>query len=130
MEHKVDTTALDTSARAVLDLSDSVTTARDHLYQVNVHPGSFEEGVKLQSKVKSSVESYEILLGKVRNSLLELSEALEEVAKGAEQTERSNTDMAREDPFIEVWEEMGTAPPAMPATPAAPPAEGAPKTGS
>lgn len=136
MEQRVNTGELTSGAKAVLDLSSSVNKTRDHLYGVNVHAGGFDEGVKLQSKVKEAVESYELLLGKVRDSLMELSEALEEVAKGAEQTEETNTTMAKENPFSEVWEETGGAPPPMtmnPTTttnPTTTPADSADKTGS
>lgn len=107
MQHTVDTDALDGSARAVSDLSVTTNTAREALHSIRVLPGGFAEAAELRTKVEGVVTAYVETLGKVRNSLVELSEALKKVSSSATQTEQNNTAAAQMDPFAGARQELG-----------------------
>ncbi|MBO4207306.1 hypothetical protein [Micromonospora echinofusca] len=127
MEHRVDTAAISTSSGAVRDLSVSVNAVRERLHDIRVQPGAFAEANELGVKVTAVVTSYVESLGRVRDSLEKLSEALDTVARNSEQTEQANTEAARTDPFAGVWQDIGSPPPA---AQAATPTSSSPLTGA
>lgn len=112
----VDTGAIDGTVKVVNDVATKVTTVRNGLHDIKVRPGNFAEASQLRGKVDAGVTAYVIGLGKVRDSLEELSETLDKISKGYEDTEEENDKAAKQDPFASVWEEMG-APAPMPSQP-------------
>src|SRR5262245_20419142 len=104
---KVDTGAIDGSVKVVNDIAGNVTTVRNGLHDIKIRPGNFAEATQLRGKVDAGVTAYVVGLGKVRDSLEELSEKLDKASKGFEETEQENDSEAKQDPFASVWEKLG-----------------------